>query len=321
MPSRRDIQATCNGEKPMTVATHRAALGFMVFSAGSQTAWAHPPHSPQPDTLWQFWNLEVWLLTALVVACVLYYLGARRLKTVSRKLTMTRSIWFWCAMLMLFAGLVSPLGPLGSALGSAHMLQHMMLFFSAPLLILSYPIATILWALPRSWAQHINSRSKRALPAWKLISSATFAWTFHAVVMWAWHSPPLYLSALDAKWLHHLMHFSFLVSGILLWWAIFQRIGIGLLLLFTTMLHGGILAALMTFSGQVWYPHYTETTTAWGMTALEDQQLAGMVMWVVGGLGYLLAGLGMIGLWLQRLDGRVASKHPPIPVLPYRRDN
>lgn len=289
----------------------RRALTASFTLAVSVNAAAHAPTTPSPENLWRLWNLDLWLLSAFTLSCATYFRGARRLYSPGRGRACPQ-FCFWSGMVVLAIAVISPLHALGEALAAAHMLQHMLLFFAAPLLVLSYPLPTFLWSLPRPWRLRLNKAARKTPIAigWGFISSASFAWTFHAAVLWAWHAPPLYQAALEVHWLHDLEHLSFLLSGLLLWWAIIHRAGTGLLLLFTTMLHGGLLAALMTFSGSLWYPYYLETTAAWGVSPLQDQQLAGMVMWVLGGAGYLLAGLVILGRWLGRVEARMLPDKP-----------
>jgi cytochrome c2 len=71
------------------------------------------------------------------------------------------------------------------------------------------------------------------------------------------------------------------------------------LYLFTTSVHTTVLGALLTFSSRLWYPIYAPGTAAWGLTPLEDQQLAGLIMWVPAGLAYLVAALAVGASWLQ----------------------
>lgn len=87
-----------------------------------------------------------------------------------------------------------------------------------------------------------------------------------------------------------------------------RAIGLGLavLYLFTTALHSGILGALLTFSRSVWYPAYQQTAPAWGLSALEDQQLGGLIMWVPAGIVYIIAGLAFFAGWLRESEKRVA---------------
>ena len=78
--------------------------------------------------------------------------------------------------------------------------------------------------------------------------------------------------------------------------------GISILILFTASMQSGLLGALMTFAPYPWYASYTATTAAWGLTALEDQQLAGVIMWVPAGTIYLVATLVLLGVRLARLE-------------------
>jgi putative membrane protein len=93
----------------------------------------------------------------------------------------------------------------------------------------------------------------------------------------------------------------------LFWWSLFYAqgrtaYGASFLYIFTTAVHTSILGALLTFSHSVWYPAYSRTTQAWGLSALEDQQIGGLIMWIPAGLVYLFAGLGMFALWLRESD-------------------
>lgn len=74
--------------------------------------------------------------------------------------------------------------------------------------------------------------------------------------------------------------------------------GGALLYLFTTMLHTGALGALFVFSNGVWYPANSVAAPAWGWTALEDQQIGGLIMWIPAGLVYLAVALLLLGRML-----------------------
>src|SRR5436189_1257847 len=114
---------------------------------------------------------------------------------------------------LLFAGgwvalaiaLVSPLHPLGSALFSAHMVQHeILMMVAAPLLVLSRPLAVFLWALPmRSRVAAGNfARNTAIQTVWRQITNPWFAWTFHAAALWVWHVPKLFEATLESESIH-----------------------------------------------------------------------------------------------------------------------
>jgi putative membrane protein len=76
--------------------------------------------------------------------------------------------------------------------------------------------------------------------------------------------------------------------------------GLGVFYLFTTLIHTGVLGALLTLSDRVWYPLYASSSEPWGLTPLEDQQLGGVIMWVPACLTYLIGGLVLLAYWLHR---------------------
>jgi cytochrome c oxidase assembly factor CtaG len=138
--------------------------------------------------------------------------------------------------------------------------------------------------------------------AWGVITEPLPAWSIQAIVLWAWHAPILFDAALESEAVHIAQHASFLGSALLLWWSVFGRgsrrpDGASLASLFTTMIHTGALGALLTFAPHPWYAHYGG---GFGLSALEDQQLGGLVMWVPGGVAYLAAALAIVGSWLAR---------------------
>jgi cytochrome c2 len=106
----------------------------------------------------------------------------------------------------------------------------------------------------------------------------------------------------------------------LFWWTVLERrhgrLGWpgAVIALFTTAVHTGLLGALLTFSTRLWYPLYAPATAAWGLTPLEDQQLAGLIMWIPGGLAYVIAALALLASWLKE-PGRVRPRIP-VHVLP-----
>jgi putative membrane protein len=84
--------------------------------------------------------------------------------------------------------------------------------------------------------------------------------------------------------------------------------GAGVLYMFTTMIHSGLLGALITFAGTAWYPAYNGLTASWGLTPLEDQQLGGLIMWIPAGLVYIFAGLALFAGWLRESDAKTLRR-------------
>lgn len=228
---------------------------------------------------------------------------------------------FFGAALALLATLASPLDVLSEELFSAHMVQHMLLIFvAAPLLVRSdFPLA-LLWALPRNWAQSFGKSLHRSqMPRlWQALTSPVSAWLLFAVVFWVWHASRLYETALESEGLHVLEHVLFLLTAMLFWWVLLQpteqkhrHYGLLVFYLFTATLQSGILGALMTFAPSPWYLSYENTVGHWGLTALQDQQLGGLIMWMLGGAVLTLLNIGYFAAWLRALEQRSARLHVP----------
>jgi putative membrane protein len=116
----------------------------------------------------------------------------------------------------------------------------------------------------------------------------------HAVIIWFWHAPGPYawgLSSVPAYWL---MQLTLLGSAWLMWRSIFSPLlptGPALMALVATIGQMGLLGALIVFAPAPLYVVHFASTAAWGLTPLADQQLAGLLMWVLAMIPYLAAGL------------------------------
>ncbi len=266
------------------------------------------------------WTFEPWVVALLIASFTLYVAGYRRVRARSRR---GRSIRvrqlgaFVFGWLTLVAALALPLDALSAALFSAHMVQHeSMMIVAAPLLVLSRPLGVWLWAFPPALRHRIAAavRTPALRGLWRTLCAPAVAWLLHAAALWAWHMPRFFEAALASPGIHTLQHASFLLSALLFWWTVFgesarrDQSGYAMLSLFTTMVHTGALGALLTLAPGLWYPAYVEPTSALGFDPLQDQQLGGLVMWVPGGLAYLVAALATGARWL--------THRTPAPLMP-----
>lgn len=268
-----------------------------------------------PHTLATAWVWDFPAMLSLEVGFFLYSLGLLRLWQRAgrgRGVRVSQAAAFYAALAALVVALLSPLDALSDVLFSAHMTQHLVLVLvAAPLLAYSGLPVVLLWALPRAWARALaNARGLRWV-AGRLTRPVT-AWVLAVVVLWAWHLPALYEAALHDTALHALEHVFFLSTAVLFWWVIVNllrrqrrvRSGIGVIYLFTAALQGGALGALLTFASQPWYTDYT-ATAQWGLSAMDDQRLAGLLMWLPGGILYSLLAAILFVAWLQALEQRM----------------
>jgi putative membrane protein len=222
---------------------------------------------------------------------------------------------FLGAVLTLIAALVSPLDALSESLFSAHMVQHLILMLvSAPLLVISDFQLALLWTLPRRRARLLGSGFNQSRPVsgvWRVLNNPVLVWILFTMVMWLWHAPLFFQAALHNELIHTLEHLTFLITAMLFWWVLFKHTrpdhihyAMTIPFLFLTVLQSGILGALMTFTSQPWYPYYSDFVAYWGLTPLQDQQLAGLIMWMPGGAVFTLLTIGYFAAWLRALERR-----------------
>jgi putative membrane protein len=239
-------------------------------------------------------------LVGLVALAWLYGLGVRTLWTRAGRghVVSTRQVGvFGVAILILLLALESPLDALSADLFAAHMVQHLLLILVAgPLLVLGAPLAPLLWSFPEPARRAIG----RVLRRLSFSTRPGVAFVLHSLALWTWHAPALYEAALRSRGVHVVEHLSFLLTAILFWWAIRHARGASLLYLFGLAVESTVLGALLTFADAPWYAAHAATTAQWGLSPLADQQIAGLIMWVPGGVVYLGTGLALLAAWLKQ---------------------
>jgi putative membrane protein len=296
-----------------------AALALGVLGAPA-AAYAHGGADRHLDaaTVMRWWSWDPLVFLALAVSAWLYGRGLARLwrrAGVGQGLRRWEAVCFALGWLALLVALVSPLDALGGVLFSAHMAQHeVLMLVAAPLLVLGRPLAVSLWALapPQREAAGRWAQARPVAAVWRVVTGPFMAFAIHAVAIWVWHIPALYEATLASDAVHAVQHLSFFGSAALFWWALlhgrYGRMGYGVAVLgvFGTALHSGTLGALLTFAPRLWYPIYAERTAAWGLRPLEDQQLAGLLMWIPAGVLFTLLGLALFAAWLGEAERRVA---------------
>ena len=268
------------------------------------------------------------LASSLALLLIVYGAGVARVwrsAGYGRGIRPSEALAFAGGWLAIAVALSPPVDELSDTWLVAHMVQHeLLMVVAAPLIAVSAPLIATLWAVPAGLRRRALDAVRRQpiTAAWAFVTAPAAVFLLHAIALWVWHLPVLYDFAIEHEAVHVVEHACFFGSAALFWWGIahgrYGRGGYGaaVVYVFATAVHGGVLGALLTFSPRVWYAPYL-TTHPSGITPLEDQQLAGLLMWVPASLIFAAGGLVLFGLWLRESDRR-SRYQPALPVHPTR---
>jgi putative membrane protein len=247
------------------------------------------------------WNVEPGVLVALAVVGALYVRGWRTYhQRVPARFPDWRLEAFLAGLLSLWLAAASPADTLAEQLLSAHMVQHLLLLAIAPpLLLLGSPLLPIIRGLPTSLRAAVVRPLSRQRWLREIVGALTHpgaALGISSVILWAWHVPAFYDLALRNPMVHAAEHALFFVGGVMFWWPVVQpwpsraRWPRGAIIpyLLAADVQNTVLAAILTFSDRVLYPWYAHVPRVGAMAPLQDQTLAGVLMWVPMSLVYLV---------------------------------
>lgn len=244
------------------------------MSPAGEHAWSpYCGPAPLPDEMLGRWNLDPFLLAGLATIVLGWLIAGRD--------NSERKALFAAAFAITFVLFVSPFCALTSALFSARVVHHVVLTgILAPVFVFSFPRKRI--------------RSLGPLAGWTIAQ---------AIVFWLWHAPGAYEAALANNAVYWLMQGTLLGSSLAFWSALRRAslpAAIGALLI--TVVQMGLLGALITFARSPLYAPHFLTTEVWGLSPLQDQQLAGLIMWAPAAGLYLAAALALASRWLKSED-------------------
>jgi cytochrome c oxidase assembly factor CtaG len=251
------------------------------------------------------WLVEPSVAIPVTLTAVVYLLGWSRLRRrLPLRVRSRHAVCFLASLATMLLALSFPVEMLAERWLSAHMVQHMLLMVVvAPLLWMGAPVAPLFVGLPRPIRGVVlalaNRPSARAVTRWILHPSV--GWSAFAITFWAWHAPALYDLTLESDLWHHVEHACFLGSALLFWrpvilawparaiWPRWTMIPYLALAMFQSL----PLAAILTFSDRVIYRGYS---------SLDDQALAGAIMWLPGSFPLLIP---LLRLSVELSAGRV----------------
>ncbi len=233
--------------------------------------------APVPEEIWSRWNLDPILIGVLLV---LFMWHARQTRTTNPRWSQfplpaaTRRTALYAGWTALALGLISPICALSVSLFSARVTQHMWLtVVAAPLIALG------------GIGAPAAARSSR------MMTPFTAAGLF-AISLWWWHWPSMYARTFTSDIAYWAMHVSMIGTALLLWCALLapshESALARVIAAFGTLTQMGLLGALIVFAPRALYSPHFLTAPAWNLSALEDQQLGGLIMWIPAGVAFLI---------------------------------
>lgn len=276
--------------------------------------------SPTFDAFLRSWPTAPWLALSLLVPAGIYAIGWRRLhRRDPDRWHAGRLAAFLAGLAAVYLALASPIEPFASLLVSAHMVQHLLLMMLAPPLIwLAWPLLPMIRGLPRPirtyWIAPLL-RSHRLRRFFSTITHPLVALPIYVAATWLWHTPRGYALGLANDNWHIVQHATFVAAAFLFWYPIVRpypsRPRWSKWLLFPYLLVADIqntlLAAWLTFSPRVLYAHYEQVPRIDALSALDDQHLAGVLMWVPGSVAFLVPLFWIAVSYISGADRRIAQ--------------
>ncbi|MBI4307082.1 MAG: cytochrome c oxidase assembly protein [Chloroflexi bacterium] len=271
-------------------------VGFAVMSIASLAlVGAAPAHSgPHPGTSnpWLLWTLDPIGIFGPLVFGYLYFNGLRKWPNGSHPVRTWQQVSFAAGQLLLFISLCSPIDPLSDQFFFMHQIQHLLLRVMAPVLILlGAPLTPVLRGLPAGALQEIVrpvASSRRMRRFYSLVTNPIVTLALFIGALWIWQAQPLQNLVVRNTGVHLLMHFSMFASAMLYWWLVIDpmphrsRVHYGLRVLYVaiTIVPNTVLGAMLVFSRIPLYAAYGEAGRIWPTSALNDQIIGGLILWL-----------------------------------------
>ena len=300
--------------------TRRAAAGvglLAVALAGAGPVLAHGPVPAEPPSALGIatgWTFEPAVVLPLGLAVVVWLRLVARVDRAhpANPVPRRRTVAFLAGLGVIAIALLSGIDTWDTSLFSIHMVQHLLLtLVAAPLIALGAPITLLLRAATP------DVRHRVILPVLhsrvvRVVSFPVVAWLLFAGVMWGTHFSPLFDASLENPLIHDLEHALYLGAGLLFWWP-----AVGLdpspwrmphpvraMYVFLQMPQNTFLAVTILNSSVVLYHHYATLVRTWGPSVLDDQQIAGGIMWITGDILFLAALAAILAGWMAHEKAR-----------------
>jgi putative membrane protein len=266
------------------------------------------------------WRPEIILTLGLAAAV---HLGGRwRLwrRGGARGISVWRSVAYLAGLAVLWIALMSPIDVLSGQYFFMHMIQHLLLVMvAAPLLLLANPMPIMMWGLPRGLRLEVGRWLRPEATFRRMVRSLTppgLVWFYFVAALVGWHEPRAYNLALQSELVHDLEHLTFFWTAALFWWHVIgsaphihKRLSRGVRTgyVLSVVPVNALTGIAISFTSEPLYTYYTTVPRLGTMTVVEDQMLAGVIMWIPGSMMYILAALILISQIVRGEEGKESS--------------
>jgi putative membrane protein len=245
---------------------------------------------------------SAWISACLILAALIYLRGWLRLRRLDLDgVQAWHAGGFTLGLFLIWLATASPLSSLDHESLTAHMVQHLLLMtFAAPSILPGKPVKTLISGMPHRLVQVMGRlfQSAGVHHVLRALAHPAICWLGAATTLVAWHIPSVFVLGLQSQMWHGIEQVSFLASGLLFWWPVVQPWRSPskwpesslLVYLFLATLPCDILSGFLVFCERVVYPVYFSSSQPFGLSALEDQQCAGALMWTCVTVVYVIAG-------------------------------
>ena len=253
------------------------------------------------------------ILLILILTAGLYLRGWLRLRSFyQNRIPAWRGGSFLFGIFVIWVAVASPIAGTAHELLTGHMVQHLLLMtFAAPLIWVGEPMIAFVHGMPKrvryAMAPLLRWRPTQLLG--NAITHPAACWLGAAGALVGWHIPGLFALGMESPVWHAIMEMSFLVTGLLFWYPVFQPWPslrepgwLIVFYLFLATLPCDILSGFLVFCDRVVYPGHVDSLQPFGLSPLQDQQLAGALMWTVVTVIYFIFG-GVISARLLSPNG------------------
>ena len=255
---------------------------------------------------WLKWSIHPSTVVGLAVLAAIYLIRSRQAGPDDR-LSGMRKLSFFAALFVIFASLNGPIHDLSdNYLFSGHMVQHLLLtMLMPPLLIVGVP----------GWMLRPLLRNRAVSAVARRVTRPISCFVIFNVVIAAWHIPALYNAAMENHDIHIVEHLMFMSAAVLMWWPLISQLPElprlsypgQMLYCFLMSIPMSVVAVYITMADSVLYPFYSSAPRIMKLSPMEDQLLGGLIMWIPGGLLFMIIMSVVFFKWSTRGEDDAAS--------------